>query len=279
MSLAHVVALATCMIATTLASPAPTPYARPNAVIYAAPPRISPSATLSEPTKTLQKRADILSKLQGEVNSVLSAIGSVPAYVASGVPNFFQDFPSKSSVVSQLGLSDDQLNALPTQVLNLPPYANWTDQGWNVRFHGNVYLQPNTSTDKLNQLANIFVPGDLSQMSPDAQAMARNLTAEIFVVQQADKTVVMNLVPAQVGGNISNTIPASGGQQSVTLPYPTTDQGDFDAFVPINGSGLTSGNSTDRVQTINVYANGTTLGNATAYLVPGSSDIPHVKCI
>jgi hypothetical protein len=55
-----------------------------------------------------------------------------------GVPNFFQGFPTKDKVQSELGLSNDQLAALPTQVLNIPPYANWSGGKWNVRFHGNV---------------------------------------------------------------------------------------------------------------------------------------------
>ncbi len=63
----------------------------------------------------------------------------------------------------------------------------------------------------------------------------------------------------------------NGGTQDITFPYPTTDQGDFDAFVPIlnvSGSGLGPGNATSNIQRLNVYANGTLTGNATAYLVP-----------
>jgi hypothetical protein len=55
-----------------------------------------------------------------------------------GVPAFFQDLPSGSAVQSSLGIDPSDLAALPTNVLNIPPYGNWTDQGWNIRFHGNV---------------------------------------------------------------------------------------------------------------------------------------------
>lgn len=58
------------------------------------------------------------------------------------------------------------------------------------------------------------------------------------------------------------------------MPYNTTVEGDFDAFVqlknttgPDNGH-LIPGNETSRIQTLNMYANGTNSGNATAYLVP-----------
>jgi hypothetical protein len=59
-----------------------------------------------------------------------------------GVPNFFQDFPTGDSVASSLGIQSSQLAALPTNALNLPPYGNWTDAGWNIRFHGNVSNEP-----------------------------------------------------------------------------------------------------------------------------------------
>lgn len=194
----------------------------------------------------------------------------------AGVANFFQDFPSGSAVQTSLGLSDEQLAALPTNVLNIPPYGNWTDQGWNVRFHGNVYKQPNTTTEKLNDLANVFLIGtDIQDLPASQQDQARNLTASIFVVQQGNETVSMHLEPApeqgasgQSGG--SGAVTPSGGEQNLTLPYNTTGEGDFDVFLPIANTtgGLLAGNETQEIQRLNVYANGSDLGNATAYLVP-----------
>ena len=61
-----------------------------------------------------------------------------------------------------------------------------------------------------------------------------------------------------------------GGSQQIKFPYPTTDQGDFDAFVQIESGGLEAGNATNRVQRLNVYTEGSNIGNATAYLVPPS---------
>lgn len=115
-------------------------HAIPNPVAAAAAPQITPAELLVlRPTPTLKRRDNILSKLQGDVTSVLSALGSgIPSYVASGVPNFFQDFPTADKVQSSLGIDGSQLAALPTQVLNIPPYGNWTNDGWQIRFRGNV---------------------------------------------------------------------------------------------------------------------------------------------
>ena len=85
---------------------------------------ITPSPARWSPTKTYKKRgliSDAVSDISGDVNSILAGLGSdIPTYVASGVPNFFQDFPTGDKVQSSLGLDDDQVKALPTQVLNIP---------------------------------------------------------------------------------------------------------------------------------------------------------------
>jgi phosphatidate phosphatase APP1 len=127
-------------------------------------------------------------------------------------------------------------------------------------------VQPNTTVDKLNQLANVFVPGDFNSLPASQQAQARNLTAGIFVVQQGAKAVSINMQPAPVTNNSGPGLLTS--PQTVTLPYSTSDQGDFDVFVQVNTPGLVSGNLTQQIQRVNTYANGATLGNATAYLVP-----------
>ena len=83
-------------------------------------PLITPSPASWDPTKTYKKRG-LISDLAGDVNSILSGLGSdIPSYVASGVPNFFQNFPTGADVQKSLGLDDAQVKALPTQVLNIP---------------------------------------------------------------------------------------------------------------------------------------------------------------
>lgn len=143
-----------------------------------------------------------------------------------------------------------------------------------MRFHGNVFKQPNISSSKLDDLANGFLVGTSVQSLPPSQAsQARNLTAEIFVLQQSNQNVTFNLKPApeagasgEQGGGGAVTPP--GGSQQVIFPTPTTPEGDFDGFVHINDQGLLSGNTTDEIQRLNVYTQGDVNGNATAYLVP-----------
>ncbi|OQE26059.1 hypothetical protein PENFLA_c007G02980 [Penicillium flavigenum] len=253
------------------ASPAPTAFvnnvAPPDPVITPSPVEHNPSPIVGR---------NILSDVQSGVGNVISGVGSgLPSGVASGVPNFFQGFPTGDAVVSSLGLDGSQLEALPTNVLNIAPYANWTNSGWNVRFHGNVYKQPNISVSTLNDLADVFlVNTSISDLPESQQAQARNLTAEIFVVQQPNVAVdKIHLKHAESqgsngqagGGGSSNT---TGGTQDVTLPYNTTAQGDFDTFVPIDSNGLTAGNETSEIQRLDTHVEGASIGNATAYLVP-----------
>jgi len=240
-------------------------------------PLITPSPAEIRPSQTWKHRRDIVSDIESDINSVLSGLGSdIPSYVASGIPNFFQGFPTGSGVESSLGIDSSSLAAVPTQVLNIDPYANWTAQGWNVRFHGNVYKQPNTSNETLDKLADdLFIYGTSVQDLPASQqAQTRNLTAEIFVVQQGNvnvSTIRLEPAPSQGGSGqpgVGGGTTAAGGTQDVTLPYPTTPEGDFDAFVPIDSNGLTAGNQTNEIQRLNTYVEGATLGNGTAYLVP-----------
>ena len=89
---------------------------------------ITPSPSLQDPTRTIKLRrgvvSDIKSHLSGAESKVAGYIGSelsgFPSYVASGVPNFFQNLPTGDAVKSSLGLDDSQIAALPTQVLNVP---------------------------------------------------------------------------------------------------------------------------------------------------------------
>lgn len=237
-------------------------------------PMITQRATLVDRTPTrVVERA-----LTDVFGSLLNDLGSaIPSYVASGVPNFFQDFPTGSAVASTLGVSDDDLAALPTQVLNIPGYANWTYQGWNLRVHGNVYKKPNVPQSKIDDLANKFlIDTSVKDLPPSQANQARNLTAEIFVVQQGNQNVSFDLVdnyavPPGLNGGL---VAATGGAQRLTYPGVTTDQGDFDTFFPLqnttgpSGGYLLPGNATTSIQALNIYTNGTNSGNASAYLVP-----------
>lgn len=218
----------------------------------------------------------ITSEVDGYVNSIFSELGSaIPSYVSNGLLPNLQGLPTGSQVMSSANISSSDLDAVPTQVLNLPGYANWTDGTWNLRFHGNVYKQPNISNDTIDDLANFFlIDTSIADLTPSEAAQARNVTREIFVVQQANENVTMDLVPAPSAGGDGETggggaeTPA-GGQQSIKLPYETTPEGDFDVFLPLQNtsSGLAPGDGERPPQRLNVYAQGTDTGNATSYLV------------
>lgn len=153
-------------------------------------------------------------------------------------------------------------------------YGNWTDQGWNLRFRGNVYKQPNIDQEKLDDLANVFlIDTSVEELPPDQAAQARNMTASIFVLQQDDANVTFSLQPAPTAGASGEqggggAVTPNGGSQEIDFPNPTTAQGDFDDFVQIQSNGLAAGNSTSDIQRLNVYAQGSNIGNATSYLVP-----------
>jgi hypothetical protein len=273
-SLAYGALLQASLDSVASASPAPTP----RRVFQAEPlgPQVTGSPVENSPSRTEQLRRDLIGDVKSDIGSILGGLGSdLPSWVASGIPNFFQGFPTGDAVVSSLGLNDAQVSALPTQVLNLDPYANWTESGWNVRFHGNVYKQPNTSTSDLNRLANIFLVDTSVEDLPQDQAdRARNVTASIFVIQQGNVSVApIHLDPAASQGSSGEpggggAVTPSGGNQTINLPYNTTVEGDFDVFVPINGNGLMNGNETDQVQRLNTHVEGASIGNSTAYLVP-----------
>lgn len=250
----------------------------PSSLVTAAPapePMITPAPIFTP--RDLERRVDVGSYL----GSVFSSLGSdVSSFVASGVPQFFNDLPTGTAVLSSLGIATSDLAASPTQALLIPPYANWTDQGWNVRVHGNIYKQPNISTDRLNSLANVFlIDTDITDLPADQQDQARNLTAEIFIVQQDNEQVTVDFVqnvnvdPATDSGAAN----AAGGAQTIVMPFNTTVEGDFDSFVVLQnttgttGGHLLPGNGTDTIQLLNVYVQGAAeTGNATAFLVPST---------
>lgn len=242
-------------------------------------PMITPAPVLTpRDLERLERRIDPASY----VNSVFKSLGSgVSSFIASGVPQFFNELPTGTAVESSLGIKSSDLDASPTQALMVPPYANWTDQGWNVRIHGNIFKQPNISTDKLNDLANVFlIDEDVEDLPQDQADQARNLTSEIYVVQQDNEQVIVDFVDNAVvnPGSDSGAVGAVGGAQTITMPYNTTVEGDFDSFVVLqnttssNGTGhLLPGNETDHLQLLNVYVKGAAeTGNATAFLVPST---------
>ena len=110
------------------ASPAfPGPSQVPGIVpvrVAAEHPLITPSPSRQDPTRTLKLRRGIVDDVKSDYSNVQgyvkSELGSLPSEVADGVADFFQNLPTGDGVKSSLGLDDEQIAALPTQVLNLP---------------------------------------------------------------------------------------------------------------------------------------------------------------
>ncbi|KAJ6781886.1 hypothetical protein PWT90_09927 [Aphanocladium album] len=270
--------LATVGIARAAPAPTPTPTAalQPRPLGHVAAPEPTPVVAL-------QPRG-----LGDDVSSFFHSIGSeveskISSFVDSGLLNFPHGFPTGTAVESSLGITAGALDAQPTRVLNLPPYANWTDQGWNVRVHGNVYKVPDVSQEKIDDLANVFLIGtSVKDLQDNEKKQARNLTREIFVVQQGHENVTVKFALPSSNASVprgGSYVQAKGGAQEITLPYETTAEGDFDVFVHLrNESTKTSsndtsgyllpGNATTMIQTLDMFTNGTDTGNATAYLVP-----------
>lgn len=112
-----------------LAAPAPAPA--PIALANPHYPLITPPPSLTDRHPSRVQERDVLSSVKSLASDATSdiaglgtylssVIGTYPSYIASGVPNFFQDFPTGSAVESSLGISDSDLAATPTQVLNIP---------------------------------------------------------------------------------------------------------------------------------------------------------------
>ena len=126
----------------------------------------------------------------------------------------------------------------------------------------------------MNDLADVFLIGTSIQDLPPSQAsQARNLTAEIFILQQSNQNVTFNLEPAPTAGASGEeggggAVTPNGGSQRIEYPIPTDTEGDYDGFVQINDTGLDAGNSTSEIQRLNIYTEGDVNGNATGYLIP-----------
>jgi len=104
------------LLPVAFAAPAPAPVQ----VVAAPHPMITARASLTDRTPTRVQERDIISSIEGLGSYLSSVLGTFPSYVASGVPNFFQDFPTGTAVESSLGISSNDLAAAPTQVLNIP---------------------------------------------------------------------------------------------------------------------------------------------------------------
>lgn len=110
------VALLLGLLPAALAIPAPAPLAQPTA--YAAAVVRAPEPTAAPELVYRGLIDDVSTYVEGIVSDVDSRISSL---VDSGILDFPDGFPTGTAVSKSLGLSsDDDLDAQPTQVLNVP---------------------------------------------------------------------------------------------------------------------------------------------------------------
>ncbi|CAE6452580.1 unnamed protein product [Rhizoctonia solani] len=179
-----------------------------------------------------------------------------PAAALNGILPAWLDLPHGEDVVSHYGLD---VNQYPLQVLNIPGYANWTSNGWHVRLHGQTYRIPTLAASQIDDLAQHFVPGlDYDSMNETMKAQARNMTSSIYAVPQKGIGVQFDFIY---------------NRQSIAkakVPGWTDDRGEFDVFVNVNVSTGTvpNGDQTEFTQGIELFANGSFVGNASSYFVP-----------
>lgn len=113
--------LAQILVPAVLAAPAPVaaPTIAAGVVVGQQPSR----PRVTEPP-SIEGR-DIFNNINSFVEGEWTTLGSrVSSFVVSGVPQFLAGFPTGDDVKKELGISDGDLDAKPTQVLNLP-YVTW----------------------------------------------------------------------------------------------------------------------------------------------------------
>lgn len=151
-------------------------------------------------------------------------------------------------------------------------YGNWTDQGWSLRFRGSVYKQPNIANQMLHALASMFLLGaSLKKLPPSNYAHSLNMTRSVFILKQSHTKVSFRVTPDISPDAAVDDPDILTGVQDIDVPGVTNMEGDFDSFIEIknvSGAFPIPGNETRKTQRLKLYAHGTDIGNATAYLIP-----------
>ncbi|KAI9685886.1 MAG: hypothetical protein M1822_004164 [Bathelium mastoideum] len=158
------------------------------------------------------------------------------------------------------GLKAEEVRHLPVRALNLPSYGNWTEDGWNLHVHGNIFHQPNATKKTLNAWARRFMvfTTHVEKLPPHEQDLARNATAEILTLPVSQD--------APYWMDVTDT---TGDHREVQLPY-TINTGDFDGWLQLGDmSQLHPGNdSATPLQRVTLGVKKAQDANSTGFLVP-----------
>ncbi|KAK2732522.1 hypothetical protein FQN55_004059 [Onygenales sp. PD_40] len=215
-----------------------------------------------------------LGKIEKFVKSRFSLLGQKGSLsMENRLPDIFQILPSAEEVIRSFN-ETGVMPQVPTEVLTISGYGNWTDEGWNVRFRGTVYKQPNISQLMLHALASLFLLGTpVTKLAAANYAHVVNMTRSVFVLKQSHTKVTFHVTsnppPNLDNGDLQQSTPEN---QYLDIPEITNLEGDFDYFLPVMNisGGLLPGDETNRTQRVSVFPQGTDTGNSTAYLVPPS---------
>ncbi|KAG8810585.1 hypothetical protein FRC18_003989 [Serendipita sp. 400] len=184
-----------------------------------------------------------------------SVAQGLPTDVASGILPAFQGLPSPDDIKEQLNLTDDSINQLPIQVLNIPSYANWTSSGWNVRIHGQAYRQPPANNETLDRISSIFIADlEVSSLNETGLQQSRNMSASMLALPAGD----VNL-------NFTLTSPISNASLLIDFPVATDSRGEFDQFIQLNAQDVPTNTS---VMSWPLYTVNVESGNTTMWFVP-----------
>ncbi|EIN11484.1 hypothetical protein PUNSTDRAFT_98606 [Punctularia strigosozonata HHB-11173 SS5] len=183
-----------------------------------------------------------------------SIVSSITSDVAKALPTVLGNWPSLSDIEKKLNLNDSEINSLPPSALMIPSYANFTPSGWNVRFYGLVYKQPNVSTDDLDSIIDGLKTKNLNNTQ---KALLQNRTQALAAIpiSRANVSAIVKL---------NGTLATPGGG----IGLNTSDEvGELDEFRIIPG--LNSNKSVSNVQVAEIgILDVDGPGNTTTLLVP-----------
>ncbi|KAF2234196.1 hypothetical protein EV356DRAFT_447034 [Viridothelium virens] len=149
------------------------------------------------------------------------------------------------------------------RALNLPSYGNWTNEGWNLHIHGNIFAQPEgMDSKKVDTWANriMLFGANIRKMPAEEQELAQNMTKEFLTVPMANHSVF----------GMDVTGPGPAGERRMYPMPPTINTGDFDGWLPLEDmSQLQRGDDPSAsVQKVSIGVHKVTDANSTGFLVP-----------
>lgn len=207
---------------------------------------LPPPTPTTPPNVRLQERGvvDDLSKIFSEATvapaDVTKWVAALPSDIAGGILPQFENLPDSDAIKKQLQLNDDQINALPVNILNIPSYGNFSDQ-WHVRVHGQAYRQPPATDAQLDEASKAFLPDlDVSTLNATELAESRNMTASLMAIPVEGVQLAFSFV---LDGQVI---------QNFTFPNLTDPRGEFDALVPLS-SNQVSVNS-EKVKKLDIFS-------------------------